>query len=153
MGSVVLSSLPPNKKNKNMGRGPILYTNLHQLLYVVTWIDSPNGFRSLNLKTEKVTEMGPPPKSRFLKNLVYIGLSPLPVTVTTRIITFLVGNPYKPSFATVTGWGGRSKVYKCSGVFCCLSSFRFGDGHCGTFVHLHWFGCGPAGIGMDLGVL
>ena len=28
-----------------------------------------------------------------------------PVTVTTRIITFLVGNPYKPSFATVTGWG------------------------------------------------
>ena len=21
------------------------------------------------------------------------------------IITFLVGNPYKPSFATVTGWG------------------------------------------------
>ena len=32
-----------------------------------------------------------------------------PVTVTTRIITFLVGNPYKPSFATVTGLGGRSK--------------------------------------------
>ena len=30
---------------------------------------------------------------------------PHPVTVTTRIITFLVGNPYKPSFATVTGWG------------------------------------------------
>ena len=28
-----------------------------------------------------------------------------PVTVTTRIITFLVGNPYKPSFAIVTGWG------------------------------------------------
>ena len=35
--------------------------------------------------------------------------TPHPVTVTTRIITFLVGNPYKPSFATVTGWGGRSK--------------------------------------------
>ena len=31
------------------------------------------------------------------------GLSPLPVTVTTRIITFFVGDPYKPSFATVTG--------------------------------------------------
>ena len=31
--------------------------------------------------------------------------TPHPVTVTTRIITFLVGNPYKPSFATVTGWG------------------------------------------------
>ena len=25
--------------------------------------------------------------------------------VTTRIITFLIGNPYKPSFVTVTGWG------------------------------------------------
>ena len=36
---------------------------------------------------------------------VWFGLSPLPVRVTTRIITFLVGNPYKPSFATVTGWG------------------------------------------------
>ena len=36
---------------------------------------------------------------------VYIVLSPLPVTVTTRIITFLVGDPYKPSFATVTGRG------------------------------------------------
>ena len=36
---------------------------------------------------------------------LYIGLYPLPVTVTTRIITFLVGDPYKPSFATVTGRG------------------------------------------------
>ena len=31
--------------------------------------------------------------------------TPHPVTVTTRIITFLIGNPYKPSFVTVTGWG------------------------------------------------
>ena len=37
--------------------------------------------------------------------ILYVGLSPLPVTVTTRIITFLVGDPYKPSFATVTGRG------------------------------------------------
>ena len=36
---------------------------------------------------------------------IYIGCCPLPVTVTTRIITFLIGNPYKPSFATVTGRG------------------------------------------------
>ena len=36
---------------------------------------------------------------------VYVGLSPFPVTVTTRIITFLVGDPYKPSFATITGRG------------------------------------------------
>ncbi len=38
-------------------------------------------------------------------NCSYLRLSPLPVTVTTRIITFLIGNPYKPSFATVTGRG------------------------------------------------
>ena len=30
---------------------------------------------------------------------------PLPATLTTRNITFLVGDPYKPSFATVTGRG------------------------------------------------
>ena len=29
--------------------------------------------------------------------------------VTTWIIPFFVGNPYKPSFVTVTGWGGRPK--------------------------------------------
>ena len=38
-------------------------------------------------------------------NPVLVRSTPHPVTVTTRIITFLVGNPYKPSFATVTGWG------------------------------------------------
>ncbi len=38
--------------------------------------------------------------------LIYLGSTPHPVTVTTRIITFLVGNPYKPSFATgIPGWG------------------------------------------------
>ena len=34
-----------------------------------------------------------------------LGYGPFPVTVTTRIIPFLVGNPYKPLFATVTGNG------------------------------------------------
>ena len=38
------------------------------------------------------------------------GLSPLPVTVTTRIITFLVGDPYKPSFATGTGRGDTQVI-------------------------------------------
>ena len=33
------------------------------------------------------------------------------IPVTTRIIPFLVGNPYKPSFVTITGWGGRPKIY------------------------------------------
>ncbi len=31
---------------------------------------------------------------------IYLGCGPLPVTVTTRIITFSVGDPYKPSFTT-----------------------------------------------------
>ena len=35
----------------------------------------------------------------------YFGTTPHPVTVTTRIIPFLVGNPYKPSLVTVTVWG------------------------------------------------
>ena len=41
----------------------------------------------------------------YLHLYVYFRSTPHPVTVTTRIITYLVGNPYKPSFATVTGWG------------------------------------------------
>ncbi len=45
-----------------------------------------------------------PAKYRFLYDL-YVGLSPLPVRVTTRIITFLVGNPYKPSFPLLLGGG------------------------------------------------
>ncbi len=36
---------------------------------------------------------------------ISFGTTPHPVTVTTRIIPFLIGNPYKPSFVTVTGWG------------------------------------------------
>ena len=35
----------------------------------------------------------------------YLGCSPLTVTVTTRSIVCLVGDPHKPSFATVTGRG------------------------------------------------
>ena len=41
----------------------------------------------------------------FFENGLLFGLSPWPATVTTRIILFLVGDPYKPSFATVTGRG------------------------------------------------
>ena len=36
---------------------------------------------------------------------LFLGTTPHAVIVTTRIITFLIGNPYKPSFVTVTGWG------------------------------------------------
>ncbi len=35
----------------------------------------------------------------------YVGLSPFPVIVTTRIVSCFVGNPCKPSFATITGKG------------------------------------------------
>ncbi len=42
-------------------------------------------------------------------SMLWFGCCPLPVTVTTRIITFLVGNPYKPSFATVTGRGDNPR--------------------------------------------
>ena len=42
-------------------------------------------------------------------------LPPHAVTVTTRIIPFLVGNPYKPSFGTVTG-RGDNPTYKVLGT-------------------------------------
>ena len=42
---------------------------------------------------------------------VYFRSTPHPATVTTSIITFLVGSPNKPLFATVSGMGGRCKVY------------------------------------------
>ena len=47
---------------------------------------------------------------------VSVGTTPHPVTVTTRIISFLVGNPYKPSFVTVTGRGPHPR-YLCSDLY------------------------------------
>ena len=47
--------------------------------------------------------------------VVDIGLSPLSVTVTTRIITFLVGDPYKPSFPLLLG-GGTTQCRHQPGV-------------------------------------
>ena len=41
-------------------------------------------------------------RSQFINMILLLRSTPHPVTVTTRIITFLVGDPYKPSFATVT---------------------------------------------------
>ena len=49
--------------------------------------------------------------SIIILSIILFRSTPHPVTVTTRIITFLVGNPYKPSFATVTGWGGDPTYY------------------------------------------
>ena len=42
------------------------------------------------------------------------GLSPFPVIVTTRIITFLVGNPYKPSFPLLLGRGTTQPIMRIS---------------------------------------
>ena len=41
----------------------------------------------------------------YLPGGMYLGLSPFAVVVTNRILTLLVGDPYKPSFATY--WEGR----------------------------------------------
>ena len=40
-----------------------------------------------------------------------LGCGPLTVTVTTRIITFFVGDPYKPSFTTVTVRGPYPRLF------------------------------------------
>ena len=42
-------------------------------------------------------------------SLVLIGLSPCPVTATTRTIIFSVGDSYKPSFATGILGGGTTQ--------------------------------------------
>ncbi len=53
-------------------------------------------------------------KPKCLKRIPYwwveFGLSACPATVTTTIIMFLVVDPYKPSFATVTGGEKKPKV-------------------------------------------
>ena len=61
--------------------------------------------------------------------MAYLGLSPCPVTVTTTVIQFLVGNPYKPSFVTVTGRRGQPKVYLflCGCVYTLFDQAPFHD--------------------------
>lgn len=40
---------------------------------------------------------------------VYLGMLSRPVAVTTTTITFVVADPYQPSFSIVTGWGSTPK--------------------------------------------
>ncbi len=61
-------------------------------------------------------------------------MSPLPVRFTTRIIKFLVGNPYKPSFPTVTGWGDNPS-YHC---VCDFITHDFLDWRTGRPMSLMW---------------
>ena len=63
------------------------------------------------------------------KIVVPLRSTPHPLTVTTRIITFLVGNPYKPSFATVTGWGVDPRypqIIHFNGAFSIIFTIHFG---------------------------
>ena len=60
---------------------------------------------SKNLDSRLLSQSGQVNLAKATSQSVYLRSTPHPVTVTTRIITFLVGNPYKPPFATVTGWG------------------------------------------------
>ena len=56
-------------------------------------------------------------KDKHIYICIYIGLSPLPVRVTTRIITFLVGNPYKSSFPLLLGGGTTQYIYICVFIY------------------------------------
>ena len=54
-----------------------------------------------------------------LSTCTNLGCGPLTVTVTTKIITFLIGNPYKSSFTTVTVRG----PHPIPTTFFCISLF------------------------------
>ena len=60
--------------------------------------------------------------------------SPFPVIVTTRIISCLVGNPYKPSFATITGKGDNPRYTQVNLEAVCVQSsglrllYKYGPG-------------------------
>ena len=69
-----------------------------------------------------------------VRGYLLVGLSPLPVTVTTWIITFLVGDPYKPSFATVTGRGDNPIYWACLNPICIFRESGIFHLH-----GIHWF--------------
>ena len=77
--------------------------------------------------------------------------TPHPVTVTTRIITFLVGNPYKPSFATVTGWGvDPNYAHFMPGVSRVLVTSLDLFGHCRHMVQEGSHNSGPSSDEMTV---
>ena len=71
-------------------------------------IDLPHHWCIRSTATVDLEWILNPSKSVFPRRLKY-SLSIVTVTVTTRIIPFLVGNPYKPSFAAVAGRGDNPK--------------------------------------------
>ena len=64
----------------------------------------PPTSRRVRFGLESSTEVSTCP------TFIYLGWSPLPVRVTTRIVTFLVGNPYKPSFPLLLGGGTTQPI-------------------------------------------
>ena len=70
------------------------------------WVSYPILKQSTTLYKKSTT---------FQTNLLfgeYVWYTPHPVTVTTRIITFLIGNPELNLHLTLASWvGGRSKEY------------------------------------------
>ena len=68
-------------------------------------------------------------KHIYIYICIYIGLSPLPVRVTTRIITFLVGNPYKSSFPLLLGGGTTQYIY----IYMCIYIY--------IYIYIHYIQC------------
>ena len=98
------------------------------------WGDLFSGAFAVSFREVKKMKVSP--------NRISIRSTPHPVTVTTRIITFLVGNPYKPSFATVTGWGVDPKFpyfHPCFFWASPLEKFPYGMDFCPILLPDH--GC------------
>ncbi len=95
----LLGSDPPTRRN---------YVGATPLSFACMFSQEPAHAKLLLDARASVTRQGKHIFFQRFGSFAYFGLSPLPVTVTTRIITFWVGDPgdpYKPSFATVTGRG------------------------------------------------
>ena len=91
-------------------------TNDHQSLEVrsTQWTRHRhllNGHPALPGCSRKLSATATVAMLHFLREPgAYVGLSPLPVRVTTRIIVFLVGDPYKPSFPLLLGGGTTQSI-------------------------------------------
>ena len=74
-----------------------------------------------NFRARYWRESGGPQSDWWVVQIdLYIGLPPFAVIVTTRIFTFFVGDPYKPSFATITGKGDNpTYTFKIGNSFSC----------------------------------
>ena len=72
--------------------------------------------------------------ARLICSCIWFGWSPCPVTATTRTVIFLVGDPYKPSFATVVRRGDNPiySIYEkltSSLNWMCVSKLRCWSGN------------------------